>query len=297
MGRVSKPSAGSSKSQAPLVSRKMVDSREVQDLNRLHNSVPSSTQKIPLLSKGNGSIGTKALDRDKHSRKHAFPLGGTIKSVEDTKESSDYGEKEWDLDDLPTFGESFETGMYTRLSPPRLYDAEDDDMLDGLMPTGTQQVAEGTGDGYVDLSSYTSHNEPEAGLDDVWPDEHGLGDENGENRGFPTNQDHARSMPGKGKGKAKALFISNETSSSQPDHGLSATKEDSSMAGGCERDGDRQAHSAINAQNFEVAAAAICDSAFLADAVPADVERPTSSDDLKKWFEAEFGTEHFTYVV
>lgn len=290
--------------------RKNVESREARELNRLHNSVKTHTPNVPILGMGNAA--------NPKSGPSALSFLGATRSVEDHEANEDYDIDTWDDLACRGAGEPREKQPDTHMSPSHgLYDVDDfDDSMfdadgaDNLPSQQPQMLGDDYGDGHVDLSSFT--NEPAIGQED-WQIEQA------EDGGFrlhtpatpqkPELRDELLPFP-----KERSIFVSDD-SVSLPD-----------AAGALAHAGGKRGHADVNTRNEAGACTTFAPSKRqkTASRVPSarqlqeleelmqpimeptlsggeDVEETrqegaSTPDEVKAWFQAEFGTELFNYV-
>jgi len=142
------------------------DSREVRDLDRLHNSVKTRTPTVPTL--GSRGVGNGAGTAQHKTSKPRMSFLEAARNAEDD-DMSDYGNASWEPDDLPNLSDIAGPKKAPRKSAPKCNDdvttgandefgADEDDALGST--TG------GNHDGLVDFSSFIDDYNLED--DDSW---------------------------------------------------------------------------------------------------------------------------------
>lgn len=291
-------------------SHKTNESREVRDLNRLHHSIKTHTPKLPTL--GNSQ---RPNDRIADGQAHLSFLE-VAQPAEEERASTDYGMDALDSHDLPSASEFMDTLMSSRMSPPHESSVPQFDEVEGMFglykESWVSQPTEGNEDGRVEQFSFA---------DDTATEEQGtwhLDDEDGE---MPDMLDLAPPPTLKSRDnlqhgyKGRSLFVTQNSDSATVHDGSAlqpGEKRASNVPNGITTGSNKllpankkqklSSHTAHGQMpELERTMQPIMDHAFseevAGDAYVAAVdEQPASSDDLKKWFEAEFGTEHFNYV-
>ena len=137
-------------------------SREAQDLHRLHSSVNTSTPMVPALGKTVGSC--TGVRRSQP----ALEFWGTTRRFNDDNEAAreDTAIDRWRPDELPSPDELMDLHPTNRMSSPRKSEPEDDDMLDfdlGGFDFDYTHQPPGSGSEHVDLSPYSKDYDAEQG--------------------------------------------------------------------------------------------------------------------------------------
>ncbi|KAK5723529.1 ATP-dependent DNA helicase MER3 [Elasticomyces elasticus] len=255
------------KTQQPQ-SRKSVDTQEVRSLNRLHDSVKSSTAKAPMLGKGR--------EQSTRTNQRRLSLLNGHDDMDDAA-SSDYGIDTWDSNDLQMKDMEFENQPASRMSPPRdppRFEPADDEMLDA-QPADVDAY-----NGIVDLSAWTDESEPAPALHH---------DETGAVQPVvaPSPMISREDLLPMSNHQYNHLFVGHSTDSME-----NATIDESDIFGHQQPVKTiSRTPSAQLRQEFEQAMAPTIDNSFLAETT--HEQKTKSPDELKKWFEAEFGTELF----
>ncbi|KAK5132736.1 hypothetical protein LTR08_008702 [Meristemomyces frigidus] len=275
------------------------ESREVQDLNRLHRSVKTNTPRVPII--GKGSLAAAKGDSSRPS------FMGATRSVEDRAASNDYGNDAWSSHGLPDIDNLIGTQPTARMSPPSElsdYDALDNDMLDAEYANGAEAqhshaLGDGHGDGHVDLSS--NIDEFAAGQQEDW-------------------QDGGFDMPAKTQssedilplGKRKSLFVSDspdpveggvpakahvdQTQAYRKEHGNDLAAPSKFFAAPREQRVPSRTHSAKQREDLDRAMEPVLAQAFSSDHHEEEAAQAESPDEVQAWFNAEFGTSLFNYI-
>ncbi|TKA71090.1 hypothetical protein B0A55_08343 [Friedmanniomyces simplex] len=279
--------------------RKSADTREVQDLNKLHNSVKSSTPKVPVLGKG------KAADKSSLSGQPRLSFLGGHNDMQYSF-SSDYNVDAWDPGDLQHDNPDWNLQPASRMSPPRdpsIFEEVDDDMLDAGYggDAGTQDMqplVEGSGNGHIDFSSYT--DEPVPAPHEPWDvDDHHMEDLQLAPAVPRTTLSTEDVLP-TAKTHNKHLFVGYSTDSvkrAAVDAGGGNSLSTAQQA----KAPPSRPHSAQRRQKSEPAVQPhIGVDGFIAEEVAHEQEAPgeptLSPDELEKWFNREFGDEMFNYT-
>lgn len=285
--------------------RKKTGTKEPHGLEKLHQSVPSKTPKVPTL--GQGKAGG--------SHQGGQSLLSFLQSAGDGDDgSTDYGADPFEWNDLPSLSEIVGTQAASRMSPPELKagtNYADDEMLDDSDGNDdgrqlSQSLGQGNGDGYVGFSTYTNED---AVIDGKPPgvhhDEH---DDFFATTSPPTQCPLVESKP---VDKDSHLLVGYSTDFAANDLGLShpESKEHSGFEGTSAPTASKFFSQPSKVQRRPPSAqlreeerlhAAIPPDAFAAEidealAVPSEsaFEKESSPDSLKKWVMEEFGTENF----
>lgn len=280
--------------------RKLVESSERQSLDRLHNSGKGSTPKIPMLG-----VTASTTPKCAVPGQQKLSFLDTRRGMGDRPLESDYGNQSWDISDLPDPAALFDTRPDDHMSSPRKEtnhpqdDGTDNAAYDiGMENELEQHLDERYGDGHIDLSSYTGDfvSDRQAGDDRLarfqnvtmsgaFSDVKGSGglfvsDNAGSaGHGLPGElaTDHER------VGEPKRLLTHKETSTL-----LAAPTKQSTSSRTC----PNQLPPGVNIVQPGVENA-FRSAAFEDTAKEVEQSQPSSEDELKKWFEAEFGTERF----
>lgn len=286
------------------------NSREARDLDRLHNSVTSNTPKVPII--GRGGLGHDAQSTRGQPR---LSFMDAARSAEDQHASSDYGIDQWEADKFPTASGLVGIQAPTRMSSPMGmgdFNLLHEDMLEAGYAGApesqhSQALGEGYGDGQVDLSSFT--NEPANEWNQVWqlnePYDDGYGGL--QMSATPEKPEPIDDLFAVGKGKG--LFVSNNsddpaatTSTQRQTHrgdahalGVGSSK---FFAPDTAQKAPSRMSSAQRREDLERFMQPIVEEALSSNHVDGDEEQDNagSPDEIEKWFNAEFGTEHFNYV-
>ncbi|KAK4545902.1 hypothetical protein LTR36_002466 [Oleoguttula mirabilis] len=291
--------------------RKVNESRQIRDLDRLHNSVKTHTPKVPTIGKG-----SSVYSKDASSR---LSFLGATRSVEDQEGSDDYGIDTWDDNEVPGAGDLIGKKPATHMSRPGgLYDIDefDDSMLDtdcAGRPASQHSQLHGDGydDGHIDLSPFTS--EFATGQHEDWQIEELANDHLGLEIPVtpqkPTSSDDLLLSR-----KRKSIFVGDNTSSVhdgapavdyaglEPTHNDGDTNDgpgsSTFFAASKEREARLRTPSAPLRQGLEEAMQPVMEEAFSGDHQEEVMgqEGSNSPDELEAWFNAEFGTELFNYV-
>ncbi|KAK0898882.1 ATP-dependent DNA helicase MER3 [Friedmanniomyces endolithicus] len=281
------PATGSTqKTQVQAACRK-TDTREVQDLNRLHNSVKSSTAKLSVLGK------VKATDKSDPSGPPRF-LGGHNSMQYSI--SSDYGMDAEEPSPSQYDSEDFRPQPASRTSPSR-GPAFEDDMLDAGHGDGAggRPSAQGSDDSQVDLSSYTDEPVPAA------PEQWDVDDDEMDDLHLalatrqPTGSNNNDVLPAEKKSQSKHLFVGYSTDSVEQS-ACDAVPESKHA----EVPRPRIPRAQLR-QTREQAVQPLLDNSFLAKATEEQkagggLSAAESPDELAKWFTEEFGNELFNYT-
>ena len=304
------------KAPAPAA-RKANESKEARDLTRLHNSVKTNTPTVPVLGEGrvNGELG-------KLSTKSGAPRLSFLEAargVEEEDGSSDYGIDTWSSNDLPSLDDLVTTQPVSRMGPPRArigFNVADEEILDAMdVGAGNSQqsqpLAEGTGDGHVDLSSYA--DEYNFGQDDAWQlngmndDQFGVktpaAPQKGDSRILESNKKSKNLFVGSSSdlaGDLNVIFNEDHKHERPLDAPSSSTffpQAKRSNAAFRKPSAQKLREEAEHLERILPANDFLNSVAEAAAAEPEkQEEKPASPDELEAWFKAEFGTEHFNYV-
>ncbi|KAK0247544.1 ATP-dependent DNA helicase MER3 [Friedmanniomyces endolithicus] len=285
------PATGSTQKMQAESARRKTDTREVQDLNRLHNSVTSSTARMPILGKG------KAMDKSDSSGQPRFL--GCHNSMQYSI-SSDYGMDAGETGNSQYDRDDFRPQPASRMSPTRdpagISDVEED-MLDAGPGNDAEEhlSAEGLGDGHIDFSSYTDEPVPTApeqwDIDDEDMDDVHLGLVTPQ----PTDSNSNDAMPAKKEGQSKHLFVGYSTDSAEQS-AYDAVPEPNDAKAPLSRTPPPQLR-----QTLQQAAQPLLENSSLAEAteeqeIGSKVSSAESPNELAKWFSQEFGNELFNYT-
>lgn len=308
----SAPAVPAKDKKATSIYRKTDDSREARDLNRLHNSVKTKTPNVPALPRGGTSTGPG--DRN---RKGGNPRLSFLEAARDTVDDADeYGFDTWSSNDLPSFGDLAGTQPAARMSPLKddnpfdLAGPDEFDDMDMDMGADQHSLAEGSGDGHVDFSSFTEDNNSGQhdewtmkDLDDVLDAQAPITPQQAEN--------DDGTVPNK---KSGHLFVGYSSESTAKIFGMdrggyagrrrSLTDE---AATGDDNPPKRRAGTASRARPHSIQQSQERvlrrQTTLTGNHSPRRVtetvtpaQEPNEDDELKVWFEAEFGTEHFNLV-
>ena len=296
-------------------SRKVNESKEARDLDRLHSSVKTRTPTVPII--GQNRTSTEAGQSHAKSGRPRLSFLEAARGVENEEGMSEPGASDWGSNDLPNMSDLFRTQPASRMSPARVADdpGRVDEMLDTAYGTAGESqffgvLEEGNGDGHVDLSSYTNENNFEQR--ETWQI-NDVEDDDDEYYTATTPKPTSNNL-GDSK-KDEHLYVGYSNDSAAPDLGVEKNVKDqndllfgedsssSKLPGPLEqqttasptpstrlREEVEHMHCVLPADDFL---------ARVADATTAEPEKeehPASPDDLQKWFEEEFGTEYFTYT-
>ncbi|KAK1040940.1 ATP-dependent DNA helicase MER3 [Friedmanniomyces endolithicus] len=285
------PATGATQKTQVQAARGNTDMREVQDLNRLHNSVRSSTARLPVLGKG------KATDKSNQSGQPRFFDGHNSMQY---PISSDFGMDAGEAGDSDYESEDFRPQSAPRMSPSRdsagFLDVEMD-MLDTGPGTDAegQLPADGPGDGHIDFPSYSAKSifaEPEQwDVDDNDMDDLQLALAVPQTR--VSNSDGV--LPVAKTSESKHLFVGYSTDSAEQSafDAVPGTKQAETRP--------LRAPPAQLRPEFQRPAQPFLDNSFLAGAADGqeangEASSAESPDELAKWFSQEFGNELFNYT-
>lgn len=307
--------AASTKKATAHASRVADESAEARNLARLHSSVKTHTPNVPVLGRGK-TAGVSGPSVSRQAPRLSFL--DAARGVEEEETSSNYGMEPWSQEDLPDMNDWAHTQPTSRMGPPPDRDGDhtvDEGMLDGFdagagISQQSQPLAEGNGDGQVDLSSYADEYNFEQ--DEAW-NEHDVREQN------YVDLNAAPLQPNDHDDKAdksnKYLFVGYSSDAAGrvagdrvDDTQHPETARDSSASKFFAPPAKRQKtqsrrSSAQLREEAERLERVIPTNDFLNDVAEAATAEPEqeeqqsdSPDALRKWFEAEFGTELFNYV-
>ncbi|KAF7186742.1 ATP-dependent DNA helicase MER3 [Pseudocercospora fuligena] len=246
--------------------RKASTSKEARDIEKLHDKIPNSTPAVPL------------LNRSKPATLQSAPLPSFLHEPSDNRDD-DFGLNDLLSDDFPTDSELLTTAPASHMSPSihpgsGSHDNEhlddEDEMLDELEDDG------------FGLNEDTTFDMPRQ-------------NQNGSPSPLSSLDYHIQAMS---KGKDKSMFITGESTDSienQPKHKLDDT--------GSRHQGPvmKKAKRTPSNRDFGNVLEPNLVQGQVEDFIPDLPQAPEpqeeeKEDDLKAWFEKEFGTEHFNYI-
>ena len=291
-----------SMAKASATQKKPADTREMRELNRLHESTKSKTPAVPSLNKHSLSS-----DAGYSYNKGAQPRLSFLEAARNADEdppSSDYGGI--DSNGLPDPDQMIDPRGASRMSPAAGvygFGNDDEEMLDETIGgTGESQPshprAPGNGDGHVDLSSYTSDFRFDAG--DAWhlndPDEPAFEEATVQTRMGET------SFRLNGAGEDDDTNIAQPSGSKRTLEGDDTVSSQFFAPPKKQRKASRTPSAQLQQELVERATPAIPANELLeelaeaAEAPPGSDDKPASPDSLEKWFKEEFGTKDFNYI-